>query len=114
MKKRRLNRGELDSFRQGRAQKAPGKRTASEQRYRKAELAEEVPQQQEQKPAAAKRDATKTEPARPADAQAAAPAVADPQQADQGPEIDPAEKEIAPSFLPAFDPEPDAEKDPAG
>jgi hypothetical protein len=109
LKKRKINRGEFDAFRQGHAQKAPGKRTATADRYRKADLAEEVPQQVDQKPPAKRDD--KTDPNKPADAQAAgAPAVVDP-KADQVPDVEVNDKEITPSFLPVFDPEPDAEKE---
>ena len=111
LKKRKINRGELDAFRSGRAQKAPGKRTQSEERYRKAELAEEVPQQADQKPAV-KRDANKPDPNKPADGAAQAnPAQAQGQpESDIKPDVEPA-KELAPSFLPVFDAEPDVEKE---
>jgi hypothetical protein len=111
LKKRKINRGEFDAFRSGRAQKAPGKRTHTEERYRKAELAEEVPQQVDPKAAPAKRDANKPDPNKAEGTGAADPALAQPQpETEIKPDVTP-EKELAPSFLPVFDAEPDAEKE---
>ena len=113
LKKRKINRGEFEAFRSGRAQKAPGKRTHTAERYRQAELAEEVPQQVDPKQAPTKRDASKPDPNAPAAAQEGAapvdPAVAQP-EAEIKPDVTP-EKDLAPSFLPVFDAEPDAEKE---
>ena len=112
LKKRKINRGEFDAFRSGRAQKAPGKRTHTAERYRQAELAEEVPQQVDPKAAPTKRDANKPDPNKPATPEGAAPA--DPALAQPEAEIKPdvtPEKDLAPTFLPMFDAEPDAEKE---
>lgn len=114
LKKRKINRGEFDAFRAGRAQKAPGKRTHTEERYRKAELAEEVPQQIDQKAAPARKDPNEPDPNKAATEGGAAPA--DPAMAQAqpevaaGPDITP-EKDLTPSFMPVFEVEPDAEKE---
>jgi hypothetical protein len=113
LKKRRMNRDGLDAHRRANRQNAPGKRTAAAARYRQAELAEEVPQQEHKPAAATKRDA----PADPNRQQGAAPhdpAAADQQSEGEKQDQTAPEKELAPSFLPVFDAEPDAEKDPTG
>lgn len=116
LKKRRINSGEHDAFRKSNNQKAPGKRTAAAVRYRQAELAEEVPQQENKPAPPTKRDATdpNKQQGGPQGAAPHDPAAAD-QQADVDKEAEATpEKELAPSFLPVFDAEPEAEKDPKG